>query len=277
MGEGRVVLEIKSHNHRFLEVRARAPRELLAGEVLVERLLQDRLSRGYCTVNLWYEGRLGGSTAIDKGALKSHLDSLIEVGNERELCLADLIGVLAGAPDLFVTPRVEDEDELATAITDAFEQAIESLSGMREAEGRIMAEDFAARIESLRKGVAELERLAETWPKIALERLKKRLKMLVEDKDTGLDPARLATEAAILADRSDISEELTRLASHLEQMETLADSNVPVGRKAEFLIQEMSREANTIGSKTAQPEINSIVIEIKSDLEKMRELAQNIE
>jgi uncharacterized protein (TIGR00255 family) len=275
--EGHIVLEIKSVNHRFLDIRSKAPRELLAGEAIAERLLRARISRGYCLVNLWYEGNLGGSTAIDKGALKNHLDSLIEVGKDRDLCLTDLIPTLAGAPDIFTTPRVEDEEALKSSIEEAFNQAIDELIEMRRTEGLAMTEKIVAQSERLGEQVAKLLDLSRTWPKQAKARLKERLAVLMEDPEITIDPGRLASEAALLAERADIAEETTRLESHLKQLAEVIDSMSPVGRKIEFLVQEMGREANTIASKTSLDAVAAIVIDMKADLEKMRELAQNIE
>jgi uncharacterized protein (TIGR00255 family) len=133
--EGRIVIEIKAVNHRYLEVRSRAPREFLTAESLVEQLLRKRLRRGFCTVNIWYEGDRGGTTAIDKEALKNHLESLIRIGKEMELCLTDLVPVLASSPDLFTTPRMDDEEVLKKSVNAAFSKSIEKLIAMRKAEG----------------------------------------------------------------------------------------------------------------------------------------------
>jgi uncharacterized protein (TIGR00255 family) len=277
LGDGYVVLEMRTVNHRFLEVRTRAPRELLAGEAMVERLLRQRLHRGYCLVNLWYEGSLGGSSAIDRGALKSHLESLVEVGSDKELCLTDLIPVLTGAPDIFTTPRVEDEETLGRAIETAFEKAVDGLIVMRASEGEAMASELRALSKGLEKRVKELKKLSASWPGTAFKRLKERLASLLADGEFEMSSGRLEAEAAILADRADVAEEVTRLESHIGQLNDTIGSAKTMGRKVEFLIQEMGREANTIASKTAIPEVSKIVIDIKTDLEKMRELAQNIE
>jgi uncharacterized protein (TIGR00255 family) len=277
LGEGRVVVEIKSVNHRFLEVRSRAPRELMSGEALVERVLRRRLSRGYCTVNCWYEGARGGATTVDKGALSAHLDRLIEVGEEKELVLADLIPVLAAAPDLFVTPRPEDSEQLERALREAVGEAIDALVEMREREGGAMAGDLEARLEAVSRHVEEVARLAEGWPEIALARIRERVGALLESGVEGVEPGRMEVEAAVLADRADISEEITRLRSHVKQLGSLWERDDPVGRKAEFLIQEMAREVNTVGAKASLSAISAAVVELKTELEKMRELVQNIE
>jgi len=279
LGDGFVVVEIKTVNHRFLEIRSRSPRELLAGEALVERLLREKLDRGYCMVNLWYEGSMGGSTAIDRGALRTHLDSLVEVAKEKDLVLTDLVSVLAGAPDIFTTPRIEDEALLEKSIREAFEQAAETLTAMRTTEGAAMAKKIGFLITRLSTQVTRLSEACTEWPKEALTRLRERISLLIKDIeiDVELDQGRLSSEAALLADRADVTEEITRLLSHISQLSTVITQEGPIGRKVEFLIQELGREANTVASKTALPIVAESVIEIKADLEKMREIAQNIE
>ena len=276
-GEGYVVLEIKSVNHRFLEVRSRSPRELLAGEAVVEKLLRSRLHRGYCMVNIWYEGSVGGTTAIDQGALKSHLDSLVQVAEDTKLCLTDLVGVLAGAPDIFTTPRIDDQKVLVEAIEWAFGGAISTLIGMREAEGKAMEKELLFLAENLECQMKTLDKESKRWPQRALKRLKERISSLTDGIEIQVDEHRIASEVAMLVDRADVTEEIARLGSHIEQLRSVVRTSEPVGRKLEFLIQELGREANTIASKASMPEISSVVVEVKAELEKMREIAQNIE
>ncbi|MCP4675967.1 MAG: YicC family protein [Deltaproteobacteria bacterium] len=274
---GRVVVEIKTVNHRFIDVRSRAPRELIAGDALVERLLRKRLSRGYCTVNIWYEGSIGGSTVIDKGALLTHLKSLVEIGDEMEVCLTDLIPVLSGAPDIFTTPRADKDTILEVAIEAAAEEALSGLIEMREKEGHLMGAQLKKHFAAIGEYVDEIERLVKTWPEIAFARTRERLAVLLANSNHKLDPGRAEAEAAILVDRSDVTEEVTRLKSHCEQMGTLMETDEVVGRKVEFLLQELGREANTVGAKVAMNEVPALVINLKTELEKMRELVQNIE
>ncbi len=274
---GRVVVEIKTVNHRFIDVRSRALREFIAGDALVERLIRKRLNRGYCTVNIWYEGSIGGSTVIDKGALVTHLKSLVEVGKEMDVCLTDLVPVLASAPDIFTTPRAEKDTILEAAIEAATEVALSGLVKMREKEGHLMAAQLKKHFAALGGIIDEIERFVETWPDIAFSRMRERLRVLLADSKHKLDPGRVEAEAAVLVDRSDVTEEITRLKSHCEQMATLMETDEPVGRKAEFLLQELGREANTVGAKVAMSEVPALVINLKAELEKMRELVQNIE
>jgi uncharacterized protein (TIGR00255 family) len=230
-------------------------------------------------VNLWYEGSMGGSTAIDKGALKTHLDSLVDVAESKELVLTDLVGVLAAAPDIFTTPRVEDETVLSIAIKEVFENAVQILLEMREREGEAMSEELLSLANGLERRVAELDEACRQWPKLAMKRLRDRLDILTNEieLDVKIDRDRIAAEAAFLADRADVTEEITRLESHLKQLKSTVTAEGPIGRKLEFLIQELGREANTVASKTALPKVAEAVIEIKADLEKVREIAQNVE
>jgi len=140
-----------------------------------------------------------------------------------------------------------------------------------------MTDDLNHRHGLICDQVKQLENETSRWPAIALARIKDRLKVLLEDTDISLSSGRAEAEAAILADRGDVTEEITRLKSHCDQMAALFETREPAGRKIEFLIQEMGREINTVGSKTAMAEITPRVIDIKAELEKMRELAQNIE
>jgi uncharacterized protein (TIGR00255 family) len=194
-----------------------------------------------------------------------------------ELCLADLVPVLASSPDLFTTPRIDNEEAFKISVTAAFAKSIEKLIAMRKVEGSAMNDDLKHRHGLICDQVKQLESETSRWPSIALARIKDRLKVLLEDKDISLSSGRAEAEAAILADRGDVTEEITRLKSHCDQMAALFETREPAGRKIEFLIQEMGREINTVGSKTAMPEITPRVIDIKAELEKMRELAQNIE
>ena len=273
----RVVLEIKTVNHRFLEVRCHAPRELLAAETHVERLLRKKLNRGYCTVKLSYEGSMGGATEVDKGALKAHLESLVEVGKDMELCLADLIPAISSAPDLYRTPEAKDEKALLHAVEKAFEQAAKGLVKMRKSEGEQMAGQLAENLKGAQELLGNISKLADDWPQLARDRLLKRIDALTQGVEKKLDEGRLESEVALLVDKADVTEEITRLKSHCDQFQDLVGSDGAIGRNLEFLIQEMGREVNTIGAKTALAEMANHVVEFKTTLEKMREMSQNVE
>ena len=275
-GDGRIIVELKSVNHRFLEIKCRAPRELLAQEVAVEKAIKKQLSRGYLTANISYEGKGGGASPINQQALSSHLQSLLEVGEQLELCLSDLVPVLAAAPDLYTVFPIADE-AFDRSMARALDEALRQLLNMRDAEGEAMAEQLKVHADTVQRAVLKLEALAEEWPGKALERLESRLTALLGDRELAIDQGRLETEVTLLADRYHFAEEIVRLKSHLDQLDGLLGATSPVGRKAEFLLQEMGREIHTISAKAQMSEVSGIAVDIKGELEKMRELAQNIE
>lgn len=277
LGGGRLVLEIKTVNHRFLEIRCRAPRELAAAEPMVERLLRAALSRGHCTVGLTFEATAGGVARLDGRALAAHLSELQAVAEETRVPLSALVPILATAPDIYALPAFDDPEALARAVDAAFAPAMGKLVAMRESEGRAMAADLAARLEELRSGLRRLEELAERYASSLLSRMRLRVAALLEDSGAALETGRVESEVALLADKADISEELTRLRSHCDQISHLLADGEPVGRRLDFLIQEMGREANTVGSKAAFAELTHVVVEFKAAVEKMRELVQNVE
>ncbi len=276
-GQGHVTIEIRSVNHRFLELRIKAPREIAPAEPLIENLVRKKLSRGYCTINVYHDGTPGSSATLDAPSLKKHLQALIGVAKEMEVCLTDLVPVLSNAPDLFITSDSCDPDTLNEAVRTALVPALEGVIKMRKAEGRSMGKEIAKHLEGIASMVAQIEGLAQEHAAAAFESLKQRLDAIVVDGELAMDRGRLETEAALLVDKASIDEEIVRLQSHCDQMGTVLGSKKSSGRKMEFLLQEMVRETNTIGAKASMAEIAHIVVEIKTTLEKIREMVQNIE
>jgi uncharacterized protein (TIGR00255 family) len=274
---GTLVVELRTVNHRFLEVRCRVPAELLAAESLLDRLLRRTVRRGYCTVHLSWEGAGVGAARIDEEALDARLEQLIRVGARHGLCLADLIPVLSSAPGLYTPPLSVPPGELTAAVTAAFDAAAAGLVEMRREEGRATAEAMADLLQRVRDTVERLAVLAAGQASTVLGRSRERIAALLAETDLALDPRRVEAEAALLADRADVNEEIVRLRSHCGQQGDLLLADEPVGRKLEFLVQEMLREANTLGSKAGLVELTREVLELKALLEKQRELAQNVE
>jgi uncharacterized protein (TIGR00255 family) len=277
LGEGRLVVEIKTVNHRFLEIRSRVPKELVAAEPQLEKLVRASLSRGHCTIVVTYDASASGTARLDTGALEAYLAQIRSVSSKTGVPLADLIPLLATAPNLYVPPIFDEPEALASAVDQAFAEAASKLMAMREVEGRAMSEDISARLRGIRAAVDDLKRLSESYASTILARTRQRVAALLAEVDVAIETGRIEAEVALLADKADISEEITRLASHCGQMALLLASSEPVGRRFDFLIQEMSREANTIGAKAAFAELTHVVIEFKAELEKMRELVQNVE
>ena len=269
--------EVRSVNHKFCEVKVRLPRELAVLEPDVVRQAKERLARGGVEVTL----RRGGG----RGALAPRVDQELAAGYarafdevRRRLGLTGevtLASVLQAEGVVTLEERAMDVEAARGAVTAAIAQALEALAAMREREGAALARDLEGRLATVEGLVRRLEELSPRTVEVYRERLAER----VQELSRGLapDPVRLATEVAIFADRVDVSEELTRLRSHVAQMRGLLASGEPAGRKMDFLVQEMHREANTVGSKSQSAEITGAVVALKAEVERMREQVQNVE
>ncbi len=278
-GQGKkFTVELKSVNHRFCEVVLRLPRNMVSLEEPARRLIQSRISRGRIDGYFSAEecGEKSPVVKVDKALATSYYKAMEEL--KATLGLRDPVTIqhLINLPGLLVVDEPdEDEKTWWPLVAEALEQALDGLVEMRLAEGSQLEADLTRRLER----IAELnEQIKTRAPLVVTEyhnRLTQRLKEWLPD--TPLDQARLAAEVAIFAERSSITEEVVRLASHLVQFRECLKSDGPVGRKLDFLIQEMNREINTIASKASDLEISRVVVEVKSELEKMREQVQNIE
>lgn len=277
----RLQAEVKSVNHRYAEIAVRIPREWLSLEDGVKREIQHAVKRGKVDAFVTIEREAGGtkSVEIDWSVAEGYRQAAERLkerfGLSESLSLKDLMTL----PDLFVFREADpDAERLAEPVLLCVREAVGEMLRMRETEGahlsRYMAERLA-RLEQLRR---ELGLTAKQTVEDYRAKLRERLAELLGDASAFRpDDPRLATEIAIMADRSDIGEELNRLSSHFEQCRRLLAGDEPAGRRLDFLIQEMNREVNTIGSKSNRAELSGLVIEMKAELEKMREQAQNIE
>ena len=276
--EKRVEVEVKSFNHRYLDISPHLPRRLNSLEAQVRNLIKQRVSRG----------RLEVSVQIDDSSLvEQKLELDVALAQDYHLALKTLqqeLGIpgeirletLANFRDIFTRKEVETDLEKEWAsLQTALEAALRSLEQMRRDEGLALRGDFLGRLTAVEEMAREIEKKAP----LALEACRDRLAARVQELSRGLpvDEARLAQEVAYLAERSDITEELVRIRSHLNQFREMLDDSEPVGRKLEFLLQEINREANTIGSKVSDAGIAQVAVGIKSELEKMREQVQNVE
>jgi len=283
-----LAVSFKSTNHRFLDLQIRMPASLEPLEGSVRRLLKDRVFRGHIEVSVSFER--GGAQALQLN------HSLLEGYVKACEGLRTRFGVVA-APDPVALLRIpgmiagvdgdlpaEMRERVSAVLNRLVEQGLRQLDGMRAAEGEALYADVKARLSKLAELAEAVGRLAGSVPELYRRRLAERVRELVSDEPATrvLEPARLAQEVVYLAARSDIAEEITRLQSHLAQTERLVVQGQEVGKKLDFLLQEMNREANTILSKTtdvpeAGPEIARLAIEMKTEIEKLREQAQNIE
>lgn len=277
LGDGHVVLDLRAVNHRYLDVRVRLPSRIQSRTPIVERAIRNRLERGRIDVTARLEGQTLPQPSLDierARAVYQELGSLRDALNPDE---ALPLSLLSCVPDLFVASRAIDEEALAQALTGAANEACDAIAAMRRTEGDALAAELSSRL-----GDAEthLQALKAELPKMVQgrrARLRDRLEALLADVSVELQPGRLEQEIAILSDRSDIAEELVRLDSHRSQMlELINDSNKPVGKRLDFLLQEMTREVNTIGSKVQDTPVTNLVIELKATVEQMREQAQNV-
>jgi len=277
LGEGQVVLDVRTVNHRFLDVRVRLPSRIQSRTPTVERVIRARLERGRVDVTARFEGQTLPQPTLDVDRARTvyaELAALRDALNPEEpLPLA----LLASVPDLFVINRSIDEKELERALEQAATEACNTVMAMRDNEGEALAAELTERLLELGTSVEALKAAAPKLLEARRTRLRDRLEVLLAGVDAELDPSRLEQEIAVLSDRSDIAEELVRLESHRDQMlELIENSSAPVGKRIDFLLQEMAREANTIGSKVQDGTLTSHVIALKACIEQMREQAQNV-
>jgi uncharacterized protein (TIGR00255 family) len=272
-------VSIKSVNHRFLDLHFRLPSNTDSLEMAMRRVLKEKLARGHVDVNLFFEQSgaipLSLNRALVSGYIQAFRAAAIEAGIAAE---PDLNAVLRlpGALDTSVAPS---DEELTPAVLPKLEQAIDQLNRVREEEGRAMDRELRERMESIRKACAEVAIFRDAVLKTYSERLRSRIQ---EWLGSSPDQERILQEAAVLADRSDIQEELVRLQNHVEHFLGLLDAMGEVGKKMDFLLQEMNREANTLLSKTSglagdAARITEAGLAMKADIEKAREQVQNIE
>ena len=276
----RAVVEIRSVNHRYLDIKLRSSNIDAGIEEKVVATLRKRLERGAVTVSLRSDSSTAaaGST-IDVDAAQRVHGELVELA--RALGLADTVSLelICAQPGVMVPRDASSADEvMGECILAATAEAIAAMIAMRATEGATLARDFELRITHLEELTARVSELAAQAPQDAHRRLEERLERFLANSKTEVEPARLAQEVAILADRHDVTEELVRLSSHFEQVRSVIAANeAVVGRRLGFLVQEIGRELNTIASKSQSSEITAAIVEGKAELEKMREQVQNIE
>jgi uncharacterized protein (TIGR00255 family) len=272
-------VSVKSVNHRFLDLHFRLPSNTDSLEMSMRRVLKEKLARGHVDVNLSFEQSGATPLSLNKALVSGYVQAFraaaIEAGIAAE---PDLNAVLRlpGALDANVAPA---DEELTPAVLPKLEQAIDHLNRVREEEGRAIDRELRGRMEGIRKACSGVASFRDAVLKTYTERLQSRIQEWLA---SSVDQERILQEAAVLADRSDIQEELVRLSSHVEHFLALLDERGEVGKKMDFLLQEMNREANTLLSKTSglagdAARITEAGLAMKSDIEKAREQVQNIE
>ena len=274
-----MTIELKSVNHRFLDLAFRMPRNLMFVEDAARRAIGARLSRGHVDVFVTYRNlRTDARTVqVDEALFGAYADALRSLAELSGSGLRDdrtLMGI-ARMPDVMtVTEADEDQDAVRALMLAALNEALEGLVAMRGREGDTIRADLSGRVDAIERMTAAVEaRYPET-----VEEYRQRLKSAVAELvDSGVDENRLLMEVAIMADRSAIAEEIVRLNSHVQQLRALLDTTEPVGRRVDFIVQELNREVNTISSKSQDIPITRLTVDMKAEIEKLREQVQNIE
>jgi uncharacterized protein (TIGR00255 family) len=272
----KLTCELRALNHRFLDVRVRMPEELQSHAFFVEQLARERLSRGRFDIGVRLEDG-AGAARFSIARARAVYQSLLELRDELAPGTEVPVSALASLPELLVEGRRANTAGLEQSLDAAFAAALGRLDAMREREGHALARELTERLTVLRALSADAKVLSHGAAERQLVRLRERVGRLLADANAAPEPGRLETELALIADRSDVTEELVRLGSHFDQFQALLSEREPVGRRLEFLLQEMSREANTLGSKSQDVKLSHLVVEIKSQLEKIREQVQNVE
>ncbi|HHW00508.1 MAG TPA: YicC family protein [Clostridiaceae bacterium] len=277
-GGRKYVVEIKTVNHRYADIFVKVPRQISFIEDRVRQTVSKNLSRGKIDVFVNYESNEENSklVLIDEVLAESYINAVRFLRDNFGLQDDISTSLISRFPDVLKVEKAEEDvDEIWEGLKIALDEAISCVIKMRENEGEGLKKDFlkkAAYVESL---VEEISKRAPEVVKDYKQRLETRIKELLEQQT--IDESRLAMEVAIFADRCSIDEELVRIKSHINQLREILDMDQPIGRKLDFLIQEMNREINTIGSKANDLIITKNVIEIKSEIEKIREQIQNVE
>lgn len=272
-------VECKTINHKYLDINPRMPRKLSFLEDRLRFLIKDHLSRGRVDIFVKFETvtSVGSQLVYDAELAKQYYHILKNIktdfGLEEPISPVDI----AKFPDVVKITEVEDDEEILwNMLSEAANKALENLCNMRIIEGQKLEKDILARADLLEGSVCDLEKYTESIEKEYKEKLYARISELLDD-PKAVDECRLAQEVAIYADKSNITEEIVRFKSHINQLRDTVTANESVGRKMDFLIQEMNREVNTMGSKSSDVSIANLVINMKAELEKIREQVQNIE
>ena len=275
---GKVIVESRSVNHRYCDINIKLPKRLSLFENRIKEIIRSQVSRGRIDVSFKLDnlGEEKVQLSVDLDLAKQYYQVLQDLKEKLQLKDEITLNLLAGAKDL-ITAKEEsgDIEPYWQEVLPILKHSFKNMDDMKRLEGESLTKDLQQRLEHIAK---ELQMIKQQFPsrlKATLTRLHERLRSLLEGME--MDPSRFQQEVALLAERTDITEEIVRAESHLAQFGTLLEGNEPVGRKMDFLLQEIHREVNTVSAKANDAEISQRVVEIKSELEKIREQVQNIE
>ena len=271
-------VEIKSVNHRYLDINIKMPKTLSYLEETIKKEISQKIKRGKIDVFITYENNSqeGKNVKINKELAKIYINQLKELAQEEKISSNIEVTEIAKFPDILTIKIDEEDDKIKEEIIQVTQQATEKIIEMKNIEGNKIEQDLLTRIEKIEKKIEEISKKSTGLIEEYVVKLEKRIKEILKTQE--IDKTRLAQEVVIYADKCSIEEEITRLKSHIYQFKNLIkDNNETIGKKLDFIIQEMNRETNTIGSKANSLEITNGVIDIKTELEDIREQIQNIE
>lgn len=277
-GGREITAEVRSVNNRYLDCGVRLPRIYAFAEEAVRKRVKENIARG--KVDVYFTVAASGDDTVDislnRPVLESYLAALRSIADDFGVTNDITVSSVARNQDVFIIKKTEqDEAQITADLLGALDQALTAYDAMRTAEGQALERDIRSRAGTIRKLLEKIE--ARAPQTVAEYRAKLTAKMEEVLSKQGIDENRIITEAAIFADRVAVDEETVRLRSHLSQLDDMLKTGSPIGRKLDFLLQELNRETNTIGSKSSDLELTQTVVEIKAELEKIREQIQNIE
>lgn len=270
-------IEIKSVNHRYLDISVRIPKQLSYLEETIKKEIAKKAKRGKIDVFVTFENNSleGKEIKINTELAKAYIDELKKLA-EKENILSDIqVTEISKYPDVLNIQSSQDDEKITEEVLETITIATDNLVQMRETEGNKISEDLLKRLNIINKKVEEIAKLSTGLIEEYVVKLEERINEILKNQE--IDKTRLAQEVVIYADKCSIEEEVTRLNSHISQFKNLLNSNEAIGKKLDFIIQEMNRETNTIGSKANNLEITNGVIDIKTEIENIREQVQNIE
>ena len=272
------IVEIKSVNHKYLDMNIKLPRNLFCMEDRVRKSISNKISRGKIDVFITYinNGKEGKNILINKDIARLYIKELEELANENNIASGLRATEISKLPEVLnIAIDEDDEDKIWSDLNECLEEALSNFVNMRETEGERIKLDLKERLNEINENVAKIIQNSTGLIEEYVVKLRNRIKEML---DTDIvDETRLAQEIVIYSDKISIEEEITRIKSHIEQFRTLLDEKDPIGKKADFIIQEMNRETNTMGSKSGSIDIINLVIKIKTQIEDIREQIQNIE
>jgi len=276
-----ITVEIRSVNHRYCDISIRMPRRYSYAEEKIKAAVKNRLYRGKIEIGVSVDvfGQSDADIRLDKDLASKYYAALKKLGESFEFADSEpTLSLLAKMPDVIKTTAAEDdEEEMVRCFLEATEKALDDITAMRETEGASLVKDLSARADLISDIRGKIEERAPQIEAEYADKLRTRINELL-DGAAEIPEERIAVEAAVFADKANITEELVRLESHVKQLRTfLEGKEEAIGKKMDFLVQEMNREANTIGSKSNDKEITSHMLDLKAEIEKIREQVQNIE